>query len=195
MIYEGVSAIASQLNQSLRRGFQLDEDLLVVSNLTEPDGSLVTQAANRLVMFLVNIERDATAYQPSGYTAGGGSRFGLSQPAMHINVYVMFAATFSGTSYPEALKFISHTMAFFQGKPLFDRGNSPELDSRIERLVMEMENLSINDLSNLWGILRGTYLPSVLYRMRMLTIDAGALTAQVPFARQPDVGAKARHGS
>jgi len=192
MIAEAVTAVAAQLNQSLRRTFSLGEDLLVVSNLTEPDGSVVPLVNNKLVLFLVNVEREALAYQPSALSHGAARRMGLSQAPMHLNLMLMFAATFSGSNYPEALKFISHTVAFFQTRPSFDHSNCPDLDGGIERLSLEMEPLSLSDLSNLWGILRGTYLPSVLYRMRMVAIDAGQLSGQAPYVAQPELGAGPR---
>ena len=39
-------------------------------------------------------------------------------------------------------------------------------------------------------MLSGKYLPSVLYRMRMVNIDANQLTAQIPRVAQPEVGVR-----
>jgi hypothetical protein len=188
MIAAAVGSIASQLNQSLRRSFRVAEDLVVVSNLTEPDGTPVSQVANKLALFLVNIERDAMPYPQGAGPASLAGRVAQRNAPVHLNLMLMFAATFSGSNYPEALKFISHTIAFFQSRPVLDHQNTPELDARIDRLVLDLENLTVTDLSNLWGILRGTYLPSVLYRMRMVTIDAGQLSGQVPYVARPEAG-------
>ena len=70
------------------------------------------------------------------------------------------------------------TIGFFQAHPVFDRASAPELDARFERLTMEIENLNTTELSNLWGILGSRYLPSVLYRLRMVTIDEGQVVDQ-----------------
>ncbi len=184
MIAAAVAAIAAQLNQSLRRTFQVPEDLVVVSNLNEPDGAVVSQVPNKLVVFLVNIEKDSMPGHGS-VAAHGTGRLGLTNAPVHLNLLLMFAATFSGANYAEALKFVSHTIAFFQSRPVFDPQNTPELDARIGKLVLDIENLSISDLSNLWGILGGSYMPSVLYRMRLLAIDAGQLTGQAPMVSRP----------
>ncbi len=191
MIAEAISGIASQLNQSLRRTFKVGEDLVVVSNLTEPDGNLVSQVPNKLALFLVNIEKDTLPYRPSALSHANLGRAGISQAPVHLNLMLMFAATFSGTNYPEALKFISHTIGFFQSRPVFDHQNTPELDPRIDKLMLDIENLSISDLSNLWGILSGKYMPSVLYRMRMIAIDSGQLSGQAPYVLQPQAGVSA----
>jgi hypothetical protein len=188
VIAAAIAGIAGQLNQSLRRTFKIGEDLAVVSNLTEADGNLVSQVPNKLVVFLVNIEKDTLPYKPSALSHAGLGRHGISNAPVHLNLMLMFAATFSGTNYPEALKFISHTIGFFQSRPVFDHQNTPELDSRIDRLMLDIENLSISDLSNLWGILNGKYMPSVLYRMRMIAIDSGQLTGQAPYVSQPRTG-------
>jgi hypothetical protein len=191
MIAAAVSGIATQLNQSLRRTFKVGEDLVVVSNLTEPDGNLVAQVPNKLALFLVNIEKDTLPYRPSSLSHAGLGRAGLSQAPVHLNLMLMFAATFSGSNYPEALKFISHTIGFFQSRPVFDPQNTPELDPRIDKLMLDIENLSISDLSNLWGVLGGKYMPSVLYRMRMIAIDSGQLSGQAPYVAQPQAGVSA----
>ena len=191
MIGAAITGIASQLNQSLRRTFKVGEDLVVVSNLSEPDGSLVSQVANKLVLFLVNIEKDTLPYRPSAVSHASLGRAGINQAPVPLNLMLMFAATFSGTNYPEALKFISHTIGFFQSRPVFDHTNTPELDQRIDKLMLDIENLGIADLSNLWGILGGKYMPSVLYRMRMVAIDSGQLSGQAPYVSQPDAGVSA----
>jgi hypothetical protein len=191
VIAAAITGIAGQLNQSLRRTFKVGEDLVVVSNLTEPDGNLVSQVSNKLTLFLVNIEKDALPYRPSALSHANMGRAGMSQAPVHLNLMLMFAATFSGTNYPEALKFISHTIGFFQSRPVFDHQNTPELDQRIDKLMLEIENLSISDLSNLWGILSGKYMPSVLYRMRMVAIDSGQLSGQAPYVSRPQAGVSA----
>lgn len=191
MIAAAITGIAAQLNQSLRRTFKIGEDLVIVSNLTEPDGNLVSQVPNKLALFLVNIEKDTLPYRPSALSHAGMGRASMSQAPVHLNLMMMFAATFSGTNYPEALKFISHTIGFFQSRPVFDHQNTPELDQRIDKLMLEIENLSISDLSNLWGILSGKYMPSVLYRVRMVAIDSGQLSGQAPYVSQPQAGVSA----
>ena len=190
MIDVAIAQVASQLNQALRRQFMVDEDLVVLANLHEQDGTVATHIANKLVVSLVGVEREDLSRQ--GMASGLlGSRAGLYPSPVHLNLMVMFAANFSGTNYPEALKFISSTVAFFQGRPVFDGQNSPDLDRRLHKLTLEIENLNVSDLSNLWGILSGKYLPSVLYRMRLVSIDSDQITVQVPRITKPGVGVAA----
>jgi len=172
MIDAALSLLAGQLNQHLRRAFQADEDLVVLSSLQEPDGSAVPLITNKVVLFLVGIERDPTA-QRAPETSGldGASQFQM-YPPVYLNLLVMCAANFSGASYLEALKFLSGAITFLQGKPVMDHSNTPEMHPRIERLMFSIENLGTNDLHGLWGINGGRYLPSVLYRVRLLSMDS-----------------------
>lgn len=180
MIDLAVSHIAIQLNQYLKRTFELSEDIVVLSNLLEQDGNVASHINNKLVICLVNIERDARPVrQPNGYPPSA-ERSVISSPPIFLNLYVLVAAHFGAGNYPEALKFISNTIAFFQRSPMFDHQNTPELDPRIEKLILDIENLTIQDLSNLWGILSGKYLPSVLYKVRMVAVDAGDVKSQIP---------------
>ena len=63
MIHAAVSHIASQFNQFLRRSYDLGEDMVVVSNILEQDGTLSPNVNNKLAMFLVNVEKDSTAFR------------------------------------------------------------------------------------------------------------------------------------
>ena len=103
----------------------------------------------------------------------------------------MCAAHFGSSNYAEALKLVSATVAFFQGRPVLDHANTPELDARIDRLTLEIENLDGTALSNVWGLLGGKYLPSVLYKVRMVTLDVADVTGQQTQVREPVTELKA----
>jgi Pvc16 N-terminal domain len=186
MIAAALTHLTRELNQSLRRGLAGDQDLVVLCNPIGPDGQLVPQAQERLAVFLVNVERDAGSGRAPARRSSGLTRMAQGLPRVDLNLLFMVAANFSGANYTESLKLLEHTVAFFQGRPVFDAQNSPELDRRIDRLQVELEDLGITDLTNLWGMLGGHYLPSLLYRVRLLRIDAGALIAQPPLIRRPE---------
>ena len=40
-------------------------------------------------------------------------------------------------------------------------------------------------MRNLWSLLGGRYLPSMLYKVRMITVDANAVIGQVPIITNP----------
>lgn len=178
MIDTAINHIASNVNQQLMRSFGLNEDVVVVSNILEQDGTVATHVNNKIVVSLVNIEKESVPLNQPRAVASGGMRTVVTNPPFHFNLYLMFASYFSGSNYQEGLKFISNTISYLQGQNVFDQHNSPGLDRNINKLVMDVENLDINDLSNLWSILSGKYLPSVLYKVRMVAVDANAVNDQ-----------------
>ena len=185
MIHAAINQITFELNQYLKRTFERSEEMVVVSNILEQDGTVAAHIDNKVVAFLVNIEKETIASGHPQAKTFGGSRGVVGNAPLHLNLSLMFAAYFSGGNYPEALKSISATMRFFQMTPVFDHQNTPDLDRRIDRLVLEIENLDIQQLSNLWGILSTRYLPSILYKVRMVTIDADAVKSELHIINEP----------
>jgi len=185
MIDAAIGHIATELNQYIRRSFSLNEDMVVVSNLLEQDGTVSVHVNNKLALFLVNIEKDTTPQQQTQFSRPGAERHVESVQPLHLNLYLMIAGNFSGSNYSEGLKFVSAAVSFFQRQPVMDRSSTPALDSRIERLALDVENMSMQDLSSMWGMLSGKYLPSVLYKVRMVTFDAGDIERQSSLLKQP----------
>jgi hypothetical protein len=181
MINAAISHLAFQLNQQLKSAFPLAEDVAVVSNLVELDGSVAATANNKLVLTLVNIEKDSLPQRNGAAARSRDERLLQTSAPLFVNLYVMLSANFGAGNYSEALKYISHAIAFFQQRPAFDQLSSPGLDPRIERLVLDIENLPTAELNNLWSLLGGRYLPSMYYKVRMVAIDSRAVTGQAPF--------------
>ncbi|MBI1395190.1 MAG: DUF4255 domain-containing protein [Betaproteobacteria bacterium] len=190
MIDSAVLALATQLNEFLRRNANVAYDIVRASNLVEQNGNVVPDIDNRLVVFLVNVTKEPLPINGGGRGTGGLGRYVNGNPPVHMTLSVMVAANFNGRHYPDALKFLSNAISFFQRHPVFDHANTPDLDHRIERLVLEIENLNITDLSNLWGILSGKYVPSILYKVRMVTFDTKDVISQTPPISAEDSAAR-----
>lgn len=171
MLYKALSFLTSELNDYFSRTYQLTEDRAVLSGHVSPDGTPVTDIVNKVSVSLVNLAPEATVRNLPPERAGKGElRLG---PAIKLNLWVLFAASFS--EYDEALKFLDSTLLFFQSRPVFTAQNSPRLDRDFDRLVLELETMTYHELSNLWGIVGSKYVPSVVYKVRLVTIQSGAV--------------------
>ncbi len=189
MIHAALSHLANQLNQFLKRNLELMEDMVILSSLVDQDGSAGQNTHNKLALFLVNVEQESfVPFNRNSNTSFTNTT--TSTPPLSLSLYVMVAANFSSANYAEALKFLSNTVAFFQRQPHFTHQNTPDLDRRINQLSVSMENLSIQDLSSLWGNLGGKYHPSALYKVRMVTFDAGDVLSQVSPIASPVSGVR-----
>jgi hypothetical protein len=190
MIDLAINAMAAQLNQYLRGLLNSAEDLVLVSNLLGPDGAAAPNVSNRIVLFLTSIERDTATQRGPEHAVRG-----LSGPGpLFLNLYVMAAANFTGNNYPEALKFLSLVVGYFHGRPVLDHSNCPELDHAIDKLILDIENTPPQAMSNIWGVLGGRYLPSVLYRVRMVVIDSANVHGRVPRVVDPGAGVRKAGG-
>ena len=128
---------------------------------------------NTVCMSLVKIEEDKQLARPAGrtLTANGTQR---CNPPVKLNLYLLFSASASDgqeKNYKEALKRMSMVIAFFQAKNVFTSANTPRLDPSFGKLSAELHNLNMEEQNNLWGMLGGTYRPSVLYLLRALLIQ------------------------
>lgn len=190
LIHAAINHIAVQLNAYLRRTSNLSEDIVVFSSLIESDGSAAPHTNNKLVLLLTNIQKDTVPQRSGAHSLGFDGRALASTQSLYLNLNVMLAANFNGSNYAEALKFISKAIGFFQINPVFDRQGSPDMDPRIEKIILDIENLNSQDLSNIWGMLGGKYLPSVYYRIRMICLSPDNIVAQLPLVSRPQSDAR-----
>ncbi|MDE1460663.1 DUF4255 domain-containing protein [Spartinivicinus poritis] len=179
MIDESVKFIVGQLNQSLKAQYDVSEDMVIISNLSDKSAVFTN---NHLVAMLVNIERDTYPQHSIGnkhYNVLNGKR------PVFLNLYLMFIATHEGEKYIEALRFISSTIEFFQDNPVFERSAYAEVPSSIEKMILDIENLNLRELHNIWTLVTGRYMPSVLYRVRTIPFDNG-MTRPVTTIKETD---------
>ena len=94
MIDAAINHIATSVNQQLMRSFGLNEDVVVVSNVLEQDGTVATNVNNKIVLSLVNIEKDSAAMAQQSSSASSALRAVVTNPPIHFNLYLMFASYF-----------------------------------------------------------------------------------------------------
>jgi hypothetical protein len=180
MIDLALQHLAGELNQSLAGIQSGSGPMAIVSNLVGPDGQLAPDIDNKILFTLVAVERDTVpvrAPDQAGGTLAGNA-------PLYLNLFVLVSANFTGPNYPQGLKFISAAIAFFQRHPTFDRRSTPDLHASVNKLALDIENRTPHEMSNLWGLMGGRYLPSVLYRVRMVAMDGG-VTDRLPVVTGP----------
>jgi hypothetical protein len=179
MIDKTFAFILDELNGFLNSRYPGNEPHAVLSALVNQDGTVPVAVENKLVLSMVNVEREAAA-PASALQARSTGGYARGNPTLSINVYLLVAASF-GNNYREALKFLSAALAFFQSHPLYNANNSAgRLPKELDKLSFEMVSLDMHALNNLWSILGGKYLPSALYKARILTVQDGRITELVP---------------
>ncbi|MBC8082581.1 MAG: DUF4255 domain-containing protein, partial [Hymenobacter sp.] len=102
---------------------------------------------------------------------GGSGAYQYANPALTLNLRVLFAANFG--DYAESLKLLGSTLAFFQGRALFTPQNAPLLDPAFDRLTVELETTSYQDWGHLWAMLGAKHRPGVIYKVKTIPIQDG----------------------
>lgn len=133
-----------------------------------------------VTLMLVNVEQEFALRPGDPYRmvmADGSTQ--RTQPPIHLNLLLLFAARFK--EYDQALRYLSLVLQFFHSHRVLDHESTPALSPRIEKIVMELLTLPLSEQHNLWGLLRAPYMPSLLYRARMVVYhDENAEPAAAP---------------
>jgi hypothetical protein len=178
MLHNALSFLRDQLNQSIGMKFRLlpDEDMVIVGKLILSDGSIPEDIKNKMVLSFVNL--DLETQMGSSDTRMGFAPSGKSDRlSMHnVNVNVLLTSNFFDEN--EALKFLSAALKFFHGTPSFDRSSHPEMDEGLDKISVEVCNLSLLEFNSLWSSIGAKATPSILYKVRIIaSIDNSVLNA------------------
>lgn len=165
MIDVALGFIREQLDDALRSRFSVNDEMVVLSAITALDGNIDAGIANRVVLTLVNIEREAMvpALSPTPDLADVSSR---ALPRLNLNFDLLISSPFR--QYTDSLKYLSAVLDFFHDHPLFSPENSPDLTDRAISLSLEMENLDRRAMNDVWSLRGGNYYPSVVYKVRLM---------------------------
>jgi hypothetical protein len=98
-------------------------------------------------------------------------------------------------NYEDALKLISKVVSYFQVSNVFtnDPGQEPaanDLPEGIHKLVVELFTISFEQQNQVWASLSTGYLPSVIYKVRMLVVDTDTRGIEYPAVKQVEVERK-----
>lgn len=173
MIHTVVPSIVASLNEYIRNVLNLQEDMVLLTNPVDIKGNINSQIDNKLCVFLQHLEEERLIKNGSYQTNGG------MNPPMHFSLYLMFVANFPDPNYIESLRYISLVLEYFQGIRVFDRSNSPLLSLNVDKVSMEYVNLDIKELNNIWSLMGLKYMPSVLYKLKLLSFTNSLIREEV----------------
>jgi len=143
--------------------------------------------ANRAIISLVNIEEDRVAKQQENYSK---TEFGIAykNPPLYLNVYMLISV--NRNNYAQSLTWLGHILQFFQFQNVFTPITHPSLDSRILKLIVELYSLNFEQVNHLWSTLGGKYLPSVLYKIRQVSLDEDLTVSESGFIKEIQIDDK-----
>ncbi|MCG8573689.1 MAG: DUF4255 domain-containing protein [Flavobacteriales bacterium] len=157
------------------------DDFIVLSNVAKENGEWAIPN-NKIGMSLINIEEEKVFKDQEFLHRNEAGEIEQYNPNIKLNLYVLFCARYvdgdGDNNYNEGLKQLSNIIGFFQGKYVFTADNSPLMDPSLQKLIVELYSYSFEQQYNFWSILGAKYLPSVLYRVRLVTYQEKVLQNQ-----------------
>ncbi|MDX2304729.1 MAG: DUF4255 domain-containing protein [Microscillaceae bacterium] len=164
--------IKGQMNDYIKIQAQ-ENELVKISALILSNGNIVQE--DQICLSLVKIEEENLIGKYPHFLKGSDGNDRKLKPPVSINLLLLFSATHK--EYMTALSAISFVIGFFQTHHVFDAQNYPDFNDKlslksnqfVEKLIFEYYNLTMEQHNNLWASIGAKYLPSVLYKMRMLT--------------------------
>lgn len=181
MIHTCLSFLTNELNEYLkvRTGSPTVDRVFLTSVATEGGGVVIPDKS--VGVSLINIEEDRVYKDQKSTVINSYGNVERLNPEIKLNLYILISANFQNASqedssddYVEGLKQLSFIISFFQAKNVFTPENSPKLaeyDPNLKKLVIELYSYSFEQLYNFWSVVGTKYLPSVLYKVRMLTFQ------------------------
>ncbi|MEP5340748.1 MAG: DUF4255 domain-containing protein [Algibacter sp.] len=165
MINVVLSVLKDKLNEYLKNIGSTELDVVEFINANNSDSF----TDSKVTPFLINVSEDRKFRNADQYSGiiKNGIRTQIN-PEIRIELQVLFVSKFS--DYNQALKFLSHIIKFFQVNRVLTPLNAPQLsEENIEKLTIELISLPLEEQNQVWHSLNTSYLPSVLYRIRLLS--------------------------
>jgi hypothetical protein len=176
MIDIALSFLAKSLDTYLKARSAVGD--AVVSRLVDGTGKWAI-AENKLGVSLLNVEEERVLKTHLPETTYVNGRHVVLEPPLKLNLSIAIAANFK--AHDEAWRHISLALTYFQAVSTFSPEKHPDLDPRIEQLNLELLSLSFEQLNQIWAFVGGKQLPSVFYKVRLLTLqDEQALGIGAP---------------
>ncbi|MEP7377646.1 MAG: DUF4255 domain-containing protein [Chitinophagaceae bacterium] len=150
-----------------------------MNSIVSPGGEVNLDDNFHITIMLAGIEEERREGKRPRIIEREDRQFLRLNPPVELDLFILFVA--HQTNYETALRDLSDVISFFQANPVFDEQRFPALNSTasdsgnkpwrlIEKLVFNLYSLSFEQQNNLWAMLGSKYIPSVVYKMKMLTV-------------------------
>lgn len=180
MLATSLDFLSQTLNNHLKKTFNVTSgNMVFLTHVADENGVAIQD--KKLGMSLVNIEEERVFKEQRVTYINQDGVAEKRNPEIKLNLYVMVSANFTNADntddsddYIEGLKQLSEVIAFFQANSVFTQDNHPlmaSIDTGLQKLVVELYSYSFEQLYNFWSVIGSKYLPSVLYKVRLLTIQ------------------------
>ncbi len=146
----------------------------IVNIATLNDGDEFLDSTSPIVLSIINIEEDTTARNPNVYIPQTNPPQKYNNPSQHLVLSILFTAynkEQKKEKYEDGIKKLEHVMHCFQEERVFFIDVGTMVNPNVVKVILDMESLKISELNQLWSMLGNKYMPSVLYKMRLISVQ------------------------
>jgi hypothetical protein len=167
MIDTALKFLKDWLNQEL----VTPANIVVTGNITR-DADITN---DKLHLSLIHIEEEKTLKDVNHLRRmNAADDFYTSvNPEIRLNLYVLVTYQYAGKNYEEALKQLSRVITVFQGKYVFNKPDFMKAEYEpLQQVIIDLYTQTIEQNSNMWQALGEKLSPSILYKVRVIGIQA-----------------------
>ncbi|MFA8434716.1 MAG: DUF4255 domain-containing protein [Marinifilaceae bacterium] len=164
--------LSEKLNEHLKGRYNSPEEMVTVSAMSSASGAEMDEIQNKMVLSLVNLERETAMGIGAVYSRMPSDMVKVSRPPWHLNLVFVAASVFNDKQYLQSLRVLSSVLEFFQAQNVFFFTSWESNVKKEWKITVEPVNLNYQELTNLWSVLGGKYYPSMVGKIRMVTVDA-----------------------
>jgi hypothetical protein len=180
MIHTALKFLTGELNSylRLRLGVPADEEDKAYLTSVASDGVLLIPERS-LGVSLINIEEERMFKEQRTMVLNEDDIYEKANPEIRLNLYMLISANFQSgedqepEAYEEGLKQLSYAITFFQSRNVFTPAGYPSMlteDPDLKKLVVELFSYNFEQLYNFWSVVGTSYLPSALYKVKVVRI-------------------------
>ena len=169
MIGSALTYLRDKVNNHLQDGETDSGQPLVVFIEGDKIDPLNIQSG-RVNILVVNVEEERELRGANPYYDERSQRI---NPDIPLTISALFIARFN--DYPTSWNYLTDIIRFFQSHPVLERADnlaqsSNNMPEGIESLRCEMISLNLQQQNEVWGALRITQHPALLYKIKLITL-------------------------
>jgi hypothetical protein len=130
---------------------------------------------DKIHLSLVNVEEEKVLKEVNHNRRvnPGDDFYSVVNPEIRLNLYILVTYQYDGKNYEEALKQLGNVVTVLQGKYVFTKPDfiKPAYEA-LQYIVVDLHSQTIEQNSNMWQALGEKLSPSLLYKMRVIAIQA-----------------------
>ena len=169
MIGSALTYLRDKVNTHLQDGETDSGQPLVVFVEGDKIDPLNIQSG-RVNILVINVEEERELRGANPYYDERSQRI---NPDIPLTISALFIARFN--DYPTSWNYLTDIIRFFQSHPVLERADNQAQSSNnmpegIESLRCEMISLNLQQQNEVWGALRITQHPALLYKIKLITL-------------------------